>query len=34
MDIVFENYSTNYFENLTGKITHNCQVFFKQNNFG
>ena len=27
MDIVFENYSTNYFENLTGKITQNCQVF-------
>lgn len=27
MDIVFENYSTNYFENLTGKISQNCQVF-------
>ena len=27
MDIVFENYSTNYFENLTGKITQNCQIF-------
>lgn len=27
MDIVLENYSTNYFENLTGKISQNCQVF-------
>ena len=27
MDIVFENYSTNYFENLTGKITQNSQIF-------
>ena len=27
MDIVFENYSTNYFENLTGKITQDCQIF-------
>ena len=27
MDIVFENYSTNYFENLTGKISQNCQIF-------
>ena len=27
MDIVLENYSTNYFENLTGKITQNCQIF-------
>ena len=27
MNIVFENYSTNYFENLTGKITQNCQIF-------
>lgn len=27
MNIVFENYSTNYFESLNGKITQNCQVF-------
>ena len=27
MDMVLENYSTNYFENLTGKISQNCQVF-------
>ena len=27
MNIEFENYSTNYFENLTGKITQNCQIF-------
>lgn len=27
MNIVFENYSTNYFESLNGKITQNCQIF-------
>ena len=27
MNIVFENYSTNYFESLNGEITQNCQVF-------
>lgn len=27
MNIVFENYSTDYFESLNGKITQNCQVF-------
>ena len=27
MNIEFENYSTNYFENLTGKISQNCQIF-------
>lgn len=27
MNIVFENYSTNYFENLNGTISENCQIF-------
>lgn len=27
MNIVFENYSTNYFESLNGEITQNCQIF-------
>ena len=27
MNIEFENYSTNYFESLNGKITQNCQIF-------
>ena len=27
MNIVFENYSTDYFESLNGKITQNCQIF-------
>ena len=27
MNIVFENYGTNYFESLNGEITQNCQIF-------